>query len=97
MIHISQHERNDDGVGDDGRQRSQPFVLITQQISAKCTDQRCQAAEDNVKQHAAGHGIADDTSQEKSRYGSRGKYGKNRQGFREADLNGIICQSQSVG
>ena len=26
MIHISQHERNDDGVGNDGRQRSQPFV-----------------------------------------------------------------------
>ena len=97
MVDICQYERNDNGVGNDGRQGSQPFVLIPQQISAKCTNQRCQAAEDNVEQHAAGHGIADDTSQEKSRYGSRGKYGKNRQGFREADLNGIISQSQSVG
>lgn len=48
MIHISQHERNDDGVGDDGRQRSQPFVLITQQICAEGTDQGCETAEDNV-------------------------------------------------
>ena len=48
MVDVSQHKRNDEGVGDDGRQGSQPFALIPQQISAKSADQRGETAEDDV-------------------------------------------------
>ena len=106
MIGIGKDKRNDDGVGQDGRERAAKLanqsglcsraLTVSDQIGPNRAHERCKASEDDVPDNAIGQPVGKKASDQKSRNCSRRKKGKNGECFREANLDGVIRQSQGV-
>lgn len=106
MIGIGKDKRNDDGVGQDGRDRAADLVhyrvlrilglSVCKKIGPNRAQERCKASEDDVPDNAIGQPVGKKASDQKSRNCSRRKKGKNGECFREANLNGVIRQTQGI-
>lgn len=96
MIHISQNKRHNDGVGNDRWNGGSPFAFA-KGIGTQGTEKRRKASEKHVQRHTAGNQIAQDTSHKQSGDCGRGEVRQNGKCLREADLNGVIRQSEGVG
>lgn len=106
MIGIGQDERNDNGVGQDGRERAAKLanqgglgilgLTVSDQIGPDRTKERCKASKDNVPDDTIGQPIGKNASNQESWNCSRRKKGKDGECFREADLNGVIRQTQGI-
>ncbi len=106
MIGIGKDERNDDGIGQDGRERAAKLanqgglgvlgLTVSDQIGPDRTKERCKASEDNVPDDAIGQPIGKNATDKKPRDRSWRKKGKDGECFREANLDGVIRQSQGI-
>ena len=94
MIRVPKYKRNNDGIGQDGRQAAEPAVL-TQHIAADSADECGQGPENNIRQGASCQNITEQASDGQTGNRRRRKKGQNCQRFREADLNRAAGQVES--
>ena len=95
-VGIQQNERHDERVCSDGGDRRKPLAFAKHAGTDSAEEGR-EGAENNVRKRTAGQNIGEQTTDCESGNCSGSKKGKDGQSFRKADLNGIICQTESVG
>ena len=94
VIGVGQDKRNDQGVGDNGRDRAQKAVF-PKHVSADGAQERRERAEDDVGQRAAGQNIAEKTPDRETGDRGRSEKGHDRERFGETDLDGAAGKVKS--
>lgn len=95
-VAVQQHQRHNDGIGHDGRDRREPFAASLKQISTKGAEKRGNRSENDVGQCAAGQNIGEKTADIKSGDGGRGKKWQDGERFGKAHLNVAVRETQRV-
>ena len=96
MVGVGQYKRDDQRVGDNGRDRAQEAVL-PKRVGAKGAEQGRESAENNIGQRAAGQYIAQKASKRQAGDGSGSQEGQDRECLRKADLYGSAREIESRG
>ena len=95
VVGVGQDKRDDQHIGDYGRERAQPAVLPKGE-AADSSQKRGKGAEDDVRQRTSGQRVAEKAADRQARDRSRREEGQDRERFGEADLDGSAAPYSGI-